>query len=66
MAVTTIGKTQRESAVDAYKRKHPEDTAHVDKQVQLGKKALEQRGLTDISREDMTMEEYQRNVAKSR
>ena len=47
-----------ESAVDAYKKKHPEDASHVDSQVKAGKKVLEKNGATDISREDMTMEEY--------
>ncbi|MBD5551722.1 MAG: hypothetical protein HDQ96_11220 [Lachnospiraceae bacterium] len=47
-----------ESAVDSYKKKHPEDAAHVDSQVKAGKKVLEQNGVTDVSREDMTMEEY--------
>lgn len=53
-------KTDRvtESAVTAYKRKHPEDAAHVDGQVKAGKKVLEKNGATDVSREDMTMEEY--------
>lgn len=50
----------RESAVAAYKRKHPEDAAHVDSQVRSGKKVLEKNGVTDVSREDMTMEEYKR------
>lgn len=47
-----------ESAVTAYKRKHPEDAPHVDGQVRAGKKVLEKNGATDVSREDMTMEEY--------
>lgn len=47
-----------ESAVAAYKKKHPEDAAHVDGQVKAGKKVLEKNGVTDVSREDMTMEEY--------
>lgn len=53
-------KTDRvtESAVTAYKRKHPEDAAHVDSQVRAGKKVLEKNGAADVSREDMTMEEY--------
>lgn len=47
-----------ESAVTAYKRKHPEDASHVDGQVKAGKKVLEKNGAIDVSREDMTMEEY--------
>lgn len=50
----------RESAVAAFKKKHPEDAAHVDSQVKAGKKVLEKNGVTDVSREDMTMEEYKR------
>ncbi len=49
-----------ESAVDAYKKKHPEDASHVNAQVKAGKKVLEKNGVTDVSREDMTMEEYKR------
>lgn len=47
-----------ESAVAAYKKKHPEDAARVDGMVKAGKKVLEKNGVTDVSREDMTMEEY--------
>jgi len=49
-----------ESAVDAYKKKHPEDAAHVNAQVRAGKKVLEKNGVEDVSRKDMTMEEYKR------
>lgn len=47
-----------ESAVDKYKRKHPEDAAHVDAQVQAGKAVRAKYGADNVSREDMTMEEY--------
>lgn len=47
-----------ESAVEKYIKKHPEDRAHVEGQVRAGKKVLEKNGAEDISREDMTMEEY--------
>ncbi len=47
-----------ESAVDQYKRKHPEDAYHVDSQVQAGKAVWTKNGVEDVSREDMTMEEY--------
>lgn len=47
-----------ESAVDQYKRKHPEDISHVDAQVRAGKSVLAKNGAENISREDMTMEEY--------
>ena len=49
-----------ESAVDAYKKKHPGDAAHVDSQVKAGKKVLEKNGATNVSRDDMTMEEYKK------
>lgn len=47
-----------ESAVEAYKRKHPNDASHVDSQVKAGKRVLEKNGAEDISRDDMTMDEY--------
>lgn len=47
-----------ESAVEAFKKRHPESASHVDGQVRAGKKVLEKNGVTDVSREDMTMEEY--------
>lgn len=49
----------KESVVTEYKRKHPEDTANVEKQVNAGKKYLLNHGAYDVSREEMTMEEYQ-------
>ncbi len=58
-AETAAGtKKVTESAVDAFKKKHPDDAAHVNSQVKAGKKVLEKNGVTDVSREDMTMEEY--------
>ncbi len=47
-----------ESAVEAYKRKHPNDASHVDSQVKAGKRVLEKNGAEDVSRDDMTMDEY--------
>lgn len=47
-----------ESTVDAFKKRHPESASHVDAQVKAGKKVLEKNGVEDVSREDMTMEEY--------
>ncbi|MCM1181349.1 MAG: hypothetical protein NC347_13920 [Clostridium sp.] len=47
-----------ESAVDQYKRKHPDDVSHVDAQVRAGKSVLAKNGADNVSREDMTMEEY--------
>ena len=53
---------RRESAVDQYKRNHPEDASHVDAQVQAGKSVITKNGADNISREDMTMEEYKNFV----
>lgn len=55
---------KRESAVDQYKRNHPEDASHVDAQVQAGKSVITKNGADNISREDMTMEEYKNFVNK--
>lgn len=49
---------KRESAVDQYKRNHPEDASHVDAQVRAGKSVITKNGVDNLSREDMTMEEY--------
>ena len=49
---------KRESAVDQYKRNHPEDASHVDAQVWAGKSVITKNGAGNVSREDMTMEEY--------
>ena len=47
-----------ESAVAEYKRKHPDDTYNVDRQVNAGKAVLSKNGADKVSRDDMTMEEY--------
>ena len=49
---------KRESAVDQYKRNHPEDASHVDAQVRAGRSVIAKNGADNVSREDMTMEEY--------
>lgn len=49
---------KRESAVDQYKKNHPEDVYHVDTQVRAGKSVITKNGADNVSREDMTMEEY--------
>lgn len=56
-AETASGRAVK-SAVDDFKKRHPESASHVDAQVRAGKKVLEKNGAKDISREDMTMEEY--------
>ena len=47
-----------ESAVTQYKKRHPDSKHIVDSQVNAGKAVLERNGVSDVSREDMTMEEY--------
>ncbi len=47
-----------ESAVDEYKRKHPDDTFNVNRQVNAGKNVLSKNGADEVSRDDMTMDEY--------
>ncbi|RKI36162.1 hypothetical protein D7V86_25470 [bacterium D16-51] len=49
---------KRESAVDQYKKNHPGDASHVDAQVRAGKSVIAKNGADNVSREDMTMEEY--------
>lgn len=49
---------RRESAATQYKRNHPEDASHVDAQVRAGKSVITKNGADNVSREDMTMEEY--------
>ena len=49
---------KRESAVEQYKRNHPEDASHVDGQVRAGRSVIAKNGADNVSREDMTMEEY--------
>ena len=47
-----------DSVVERYKREHPEDASHVDAQVRAGKSVVAKNGVENISRKDMTMEEY--------
>ena len=49
---------QEESTVDKYKKKHPKDVWRVDSQVRAGQRVLAKNNAENISREDMTMEEY--------
>ncbi len=51
-------KEKTESAVSEYKRKHPDDTYNVDRQVNAGKAVLAKNGADKVSRDNMTMEEY--------
>lgn len=52
--------SSKESVVEDYKRRHPESAAHVNQQVQAGKKVWAKNGVEDVSRDDMSMEEYQK------
>lgn len=51
-----------ESAVAKYKKRHPDSRHQVDSQVNAGKAVLERNGVSDVSREDMTMEEYKQFI----
>lgn len=57
---TGAGTKKQESVVDEFKKKHPKDAAHVDKQVQAGRSVKLKYGAEGISPEDMTMEEYKK------
>ena len=59
-AVYSSKTSSKESVVEEYIRKHPNDAAHVNKQVQAGKKVWAKNGVEDVSRDDMSMEEYQK------
>lgn len=47
-----------ESVVLQYKKKHPEQAAHVDSQVQAGKAVRTRNRVDNVSTENMTMDEY--------
>lgn len=53
-----IAAEKRESAVDRYKRNHPQDALRVDAQVRAGKSVIKKNGMENVSREDMSIEEY--------
>lgn len=56
--------SKKESVVDEYKKKHPADVSTVNGQVNAGKAFLKKSGAENISREDMTMEEYKQFFTK--
>ena len=62
-AVNKAG-SKKESAVDEYKKKHPNDVSTVNGQVNAGKAFLKKSGADNISREDMSMEEYKQFFTK--
>lgn len=49
---------QTESVVDKYKKKNPKDATLVESQVRAGQRVLAKNNAENVSREDMTMEEY--------
>lgn len=51
-------KKQYKNVIKDYKQRHPESASHVDAQVQGGKTYLKNSGADQISRSDMTMDEY--------
>lgn len=53
-----LTKKEYKSAVKEFKQRHPDEAAHVDKQVQAGKRHLKNCGAENVSRSDMTMDEY--------
>lgn len=64
-AETKAGETQGrkslpkgESAVDRYKRRHPDDAFHVNRQVSAGEAVRKRNGVENVDVESMTMEEY--------
>lgn len=58
-----LNKEKAESVVETYKKKNPQSAGNVDNQVRAGKSVLRKRGVEDISREDMTMDEYKHFIA---
>lgn len=48
------------SATEEYKKKHPDQAAHVDSQIRAGKNVIKKNGVENVSRENMTMEEYKK------
>lgn len=59
-AEKSASKKDVERVTEEYKKKHPDRAAHVDSQIRAGKKVLEKNGVENVSREDMTMEEYKK------
>ena len=54
--------SNEKSAVAKYKKSHPESRHIVDSQVNAGRAVLEKNGATNVSRQDMTMEEYKQFI----
>lgn len=62
----TLNKTdsKKGSVVDEFKKKHPKEAGTVNGQVNAGKAVLKKNGAENVSREDMTMEEYKQFFTK--
>ena len=57
-------KAKRESVVDEFRKKHPDQASIVDGQVNAGKEVLKKNSAENVSREEMTMEEYKQFFTK--
>lgn len=55
---------RKKSVVDEFIKKHPDEAGTVNGQVNAGKAVLRKNGAENISREDMTMEEYKQFFTK--
>ncbi len=49
---------ERESVVEQYKQRHPENAAHVDSQVRAGRRVLAKYGFEGVDRDQMSMNAY--------
>lgn len=58
----SVEKKSYTSATEDFKKRHPEETAHVDSQVQAGKNVLRKNGAENVCRDDMTMDEYKKFI----
>ena len=56
----TFSKKSVPSVTDEYKKKHPSEASSVDSQVNAGKQVLSRNGMSNISRDSMSMDEYKK------
>lgn len=56
----SVAKKSYTSATEDYKKRHPESVSRVDSQIRAGKNVIKKNGAENVSRDDMTMEEYKR------
>lgn len=57
-----LGLSKPNSVVEDFRRKHPEESGHIDKQVSAGMRAREMYGVTDIDTSEMSMDEYKEYI----